>query len=128
MLFIILAVLGFGTLLWRLFDEIDNDIFYDRDRCENIISHYTGSRNMQVLRALSAGDLKPSDVKCFCASGSCGVPASQEYILINNVKNRFSSEYSIKTYESGSNHGMLQKVELKIDDGNGVITEHWICA
>ena len=81
---------------------------------------------MQVLRALSSGELKPSDIKKYYEVGYSGCPADEEYVLINNLSN--NRDYAIRRYESGSNFSILRKVELKIINGNAVILQHWACA
>ena len=133
--------------LMKLFDYFERDIFYDRKRCEEIISHYTGDEKMKILRALSDNALKPSDIKRYFISGKCGCPASQEYILINRLTqpNHYidittkdepivvsldspRSDYIVKKQLSGSSHSLLRSVELEIVDGKRTITEYWVCA
>ena len=109
-----------------MFNFFKRNIFYDEKKCKKIISKYTGDKNMQILRALSSGELEPNDIKKYHSVGYSGIPVDQEYILINNLSNK--RDYAIKKYESGHSHSMLRKIELEIVNGNGIITEHWVCA
>jgi hypothetical protein len=99
-------------------------LFYDPDRCEKIISKYTGDRHMQVLRALVAQELNPSDIKNYYISGHTNGFPNEQYKLINRLDHEF---YTIKRFESGSNHSLLRDNELIITDGIGTIVEHWEC-
>ena len=100
-------------------------LFYDPDRCEKILDKYTGDRNMQVLRALAAWDLKPTDIKNYYAHGHTNCFPNEEYKLINCLDREL---YTVRKHMSGSNHSLLRDVELIITDGKGTIVEFWECA
>ena len=99
--------------------------FYDKEYCRRIISKYTGDEKIQVLRALTSGELHPSDIKRYynCGEHNCrGV--EEEYRLINRID---TSEYTVEEYLSGSNSSRLLCVEVNIVDGKGTIVKHWYC-
>lgn len=145
---VILIAFAILAIVQLCIDEVrENDIFYDPFRCEQIISRYSGSTKMRILRALSAGELRPADIKRFYICGKSGCPVDQEYILINNLArpNRYvtipsisepnivswedvENEYIVKRLDSGSNRSVLTKNELCIENGKALITQHWECA
>ena len=107
-------------------------LFYDPDKCERIISHYTGCRDIQILRALSCGELVPSDIKNYYTYGYCWDINSrhEEYVLINNIQfNRYIvDQYKYINRDSGAHHSRMKEVELQITDGKGYIIQHWVAA
>ena len=109
-----------------MFDFLNRNIFYDKNHCEKIISKYTGDKKMRILRALSSGELNPSDIKRYYNIGHSRYVPDEQYRLINNLSNR--KEYTIQRYESGSDVSLLKTIELKITNGKAIITEYWVCA
>ena len=108
-------------------------VFYDPDKCEKIISKYNpgDGRDIQILRALAMGDLKPIDIKRYCNYGIC-YPSwfVQEYRLIDQIRrtDAYRDDYVVSKFDSGSFHSRLHKVELIIKDGIGYIKEYWVAA
>lgn len=101
--------------------------FYDPDKCEAIISRFTGTREMQTLRALSDGSLKVTDIKNFYAYGRAGYgyPPDEEYKLICHISDKAKDCCKIVRYDSGLDRSMLSEVELIVTDGAGVVKQFW---
>lgn len=100
---------------------------YDKRLLTRIKEKYTHKSNSEcILRGLSSGDVKVSDVKCLKIEGFSGCPPEDEYILINNIKRRGICHLERK--DSGNAYSHLRKVSLYIKDGKGIITEYWVCA
>ena len=80
---------------------------------------------MQVLRALSDGKIKPSQIRRYYNYGNCDslLCSVEELRLIRQFADR--GECEIITKHSGSDRSHLHKIELSIERGRAVVTKHW---
>ena len=126
MVLLIVIVLGIGVAMsWGWYTESKWYQFYDPNKCLAIIEKYSGSRSMQILRALSNGELKPNDIKHYFNYGTRNRLSlcRQEYLLINQFKER--NECEIVCKHSGYHRSTLDRVSLDICNGKAIVTENW---
>lgn len=113
-------------ILWATFTSSLLYIFYEPSKFKSILNQYAGDRHMRILRALSDGTIKPSDIRhYFNYGGNVGLVeySPQEYRLINRLADRGECEIIEKL--SGSNRSVLYKTALEIKHGKAVITRYW---
>lgn len=100
-------------------------VFYEPSKCKPLLKKYSGDREIQILRALSDGTIKFSDIRHYYNYGVSGTLSwtRQEYLLLKNIAD--NCPCTIITKHSGSDRSTLHKIDLEIRKGTAVITKHW---
>lgn len=102
-------------------------MLYEPSKFKPILNQYTGNCKMQILRALSDGAIKTSDIRSYYNYGVSGSLSRtlEEYRLLWQFSSREECECEIVTKHSGCYRSTLHEIELEIKRGKGVITKHW---